>query len=231
MSFQAPSPTLAHVARASWLYAKREGNKIVAGSVKPLATLCPVNALSADAGDALAAWFSELHVAAEAVPSQGQASPASHAVPHAIIIRTGWNSTTDQPLWLPTPKATWQDFAQRVESLCTARQFTPVVTPRATDVISDTPGLLGIVRTNPRWKVLFDPSALMTPSMAPQWKDHAQRYGQVLDALLSMHALWGVVLPDGAQGLPQGSLDATLHAAHDAEAARVVVIEANTTSN
>jgi hypothetical protein len=136
---------------------------------------CPINALDPEAQPAFHAWL-RTHLPAR---------------PAAIVVRSGW-SDTGEPLFLPTPKAAWQGFMQAVELACTEHAITPVLEPRATDVISDTPGLLSIVRTNPRWKILFDPQLLLTQAMHAQLDDHLQRYAQVASALHSMHALFAL---------------------------------------
>jgi hypothetical protein len=156
---------------------------------------CPVNALAADAQPAFHAWLR---------------SQLPHK-PKAIIVRSGWHDDTSdeaEPLFLPGPRATWQGFMQTVETACAEHAITPVLEPRANDVVSDTPGLLGLVRSAPRWKILFDPALLLTPAMQPQLDDHLQRYAQVAQGLHDMHALYA--LRPGAK-----HFEAICNAAHD----------------
>ncbi len=136
---------------------------------------CPINALEPDAQPAFHAWL----------------RPHLPSRPTAIVVRSGWSDAGD-PLFLPAPKAAWQGFMQAVESACTEHAITPVLEPRATDVVSDTPGLLSLVRAAPRWKILFDPQLLLTRDMHAQLDDHLQRYAQVASALHTMHALFAL---------------------------------------
>lgn len=198
---QTPHATAAP-ARARFVSAKLTNDIAVDEAGVLLAQCCPVNALEADAPAKFAAWFVQL------LASEGAFAAASTSrATRAIIVRTGWNTQasgegdsadTEIPLWLPTYRSAWQAFAARVESLCAEHACTPIVHPRASDVVSDTPGLLGVARNSPRWRVLLDPQALMTTSMQPQWLEHAQRYAELAEGLLTMRSLWGIVIPSQA---------------------------------
>jgi hypothetical protein len=86
---------------------------------------------------------------------------------------------------------------QRAEAACVRANLTLVLHPRATDVVSDTPGMLSAVRSSSRLRVLLDPAALLTEGMRAQWDDHAKRYAQLAEGLLAMRALFGVLVPKG----------------------------------
>lgn len=181
--------------RARFVAARQTSRGIESAQGELLARACPINALDEDAGDAFVQWL-------ESVVETERSETPAHAKASAIVIRSGWKQPThddlsDAPLWLPSTRAQWLGFVQRAEAACVQANLTMVLHPRATDVVSDTPGMLTAVRSSSRLRVLLDPAALLTEGMRAQWDDHAKRYAQLAEGLLAMRALFGVVVPKG----------------------------------
>lgn len=109
-----------------------------------------------------------------------------------VIVRSGFpEGEIEGPLWLPGPRGQWAKFAKYVEGI-SENKTQLILWSRSTDVISDSPSTLSFVRSNPKWKFLLDPVALITEEMRRDVMEHVDR---LVELMLPHEACAGVVHP------------------------------------
>lgn len=111
-------------------------------------------------------------------------------VPGVVLIRSGWPAPNEPPAWMPMQRTRAMMGLEALERVSHGR--TLCLWPRATDAVSDIPGILAFMRAHAAWKFLLDPAALLTPEMEKRAEDHAER---MLEALAGHPALVGLVVP------------------------------------
>ncbi len=111
-----------------------------------------------------------------------------------LVVRSGWvERDPDRPTlsWTAPVRSQVDQALETALTTCAQAGATLLLHPTASDLISDIPSTLGVLR---KWSaqplgIVLEPAALFTEGMIARAEDHLQRMGEALGEHPSTHAV------------------------------------------